>query len=251
VADRHLAGTLLNEADLCASAVVANCAMNRQRQLAGVNSYTRELGFDPVEALIAILGDPHHRDASVAWLDLCCGSGRALIQAADRLADLGLTDRVDLVGVDLVDAFDPAPTADNLTLVCAPVLEWTPTRSFDLITCVHGLHYLGDKLTTLTRAASWLTTTGQLAAHLDLASVRLPDGRPAGRRLTTRLRAAGYHYDARRHRITTTGRLDVDLAYTYLGADDRAGPNYTGQPAVNSFYESNRSGSPGQGTNLG
>jgi hypothetical protein len=25
-----------------------------------------------------------------------------------------------------------------------------PVRSFDLITCIHGLHYVGDKLATLT-----------------------------------------------------------------------------------------------------
>ena len=29
----------------------------------------------------------------------------------------------------------------------------------------------------------------------------------------------------------------MDLPYRYLGADDRAGPNYTGQPAVDSYYE--------------
>jgi hypothetical protein len=41
------------------------------------------------------------------------------------------------------------------------------------------------------------------------------------------LRRAGFDYDARRRRITRTGRQDVSLAYTYLGADDMAGPNYT------------------------
>jgi hypothetical protein len=117
---------------------------------------------------------------------------------------------------------------------------WTPHRSFDLITCVHGLHYVGDKLALLTRAASWLTNNGRLVADLDLANIRLPDGRPAGRRLTTCLRAAGLGYDPRRHRIATTGRLDVQLPYTYLGADDHAGANYTGQPAVNSYYREDR-----------
>jgi len=39
---------LLDDGDLTLSAVVANCAMNRERQLAGVNSYTRELGFNPL-----------------------------------------------------------------------------------------------------------------------------------------------------------------------------------------------------------
>ena len=78
--------------------------MNRERQLTGVNSYARELGFDPVEVLL------HARRAgpTVAWLDLCCGTARALIQAADRRADMGLAD-AELVGVDPVDAFDPAP----------------------------------------------------------------------------------------------------------------------------------------------
>ncbi len=28
----------------------------------------------------------------------------------------------------------------------------------------------------------------------------------------------------------------VDLPYVYLGADDRAGPDYTGRPAVRSHY---------------
>ena len=33
-----------------------------------------------------------------------------------------------------------------------------------------------------------------------------------------------------------TGRREIRLPYTYLGADDRAGPGYTGQPAVRSHY---------------
>jgi hypothetical protein len=98
------------------------------------------------------------------------------------------------------------------------------------------LHYLGDKLTILARAVDWLTDDGLLVADLDLASIRLPDGAPAGQRLTTVLRRAGFHYDTRRHRIICTGRRPVTLPYTYLGADDRAGPNYTHQPAVNSYY---------------
>jgi hypothetical protein len=123
--------------------------------------------------------------------------GRALIQAADQVAQTGQTACTELIGVDLVDAFDPAPAVPGLQLVCAPVTAWKPARSFDLVTCVHGLHYLGDKLTTLTRAAGWLTATGRLVADLDLASIRLPDGQPAGRRLATRLRAAGFSYNPR------------------------------------------------------
>jgi hypothetical protein len=101
VADRHQRVRLLDDEDLAGSAVVANCAMNRERQLTGVNSYTRELGFDPVEVLAAA----PRNGQTVAWLDLCCGTARALIQAADRLTDSGLAGS-ELVGVDLVDAFD-------------------------------------------------------------------------------------------------------------------------------------------------
>jgi hypothetical protein len=96
VADRYRQAGLLGDEDLAGSAVVANCAMNRERQLTGVNSYTRELGFDPVEVLL----DAHSDGPTVAWLDLCCGTARALIQAADRLADMGLAG-TELVGVDL------------------------------------------------------------------------------------------------------------------------------------------------------
>jgi trans-aconitate methyltransferase len=87
-----------------------------------------------------------------------------------------------LVGVDLVDAFDPVPApCPSLTLVRVDVTTWVPARRFDLITCVHGLHYVGDKLTVLARAVDWLTDDGLLVADLDLASIRLPDGSPACR----------------------------------------------------------------------
>lgn len=125
----------------------------------------------------------------------------------------------------------------GLTLVATPIETWTPARTFDLITCVHGLHYVGDKLAVLTRAVQWLTPTGRFIADLDLDSIRLADGRPAGRRLTSELRAAGLVYDARRHRISCTGPHNLSLPYDYLGADDRAGANYTGQSAVHSHYE--------------
>lgn len=210
---------MVDEEQLLASAVVANNAMNRERQLAGANSYTKELGFNPVDRL----------PGGSSWLDLCCGSGRALIQAAGRLRG-GVT----LVGVDLVDAFDPMPATDPPELVCAPLLGWTPGRTFDLITCVHGLHYVGDKLAALARATSWLTPSGRLVADLDLAAI--DTGEPTTRRLAALLRSAGFSYDPRRHRISRTGPAVVELPYTYVGADDRAGPNYTGQPAVRSYY---------------
>ncbi|GIE82248.1 methyltransferase [Actinoplanes philippinensis] len=203
---------LLDDRALHASSVVANNAMNRERQLHGVNSYAKVLGFDPLTR------------AGTAWLDLCCGSGRALIQAA------GHTEDVTLVGVDLVDAFRPAPP--GVTLIAAPLETWSPSRAFDLITCVHGLPYVGDKLGVLRRVLTWLTPAGTFVADLDLASIQ-----PGGRRLAALLRAAGVDYDSRRKRLTCTGPRALDLPYRYRGADDRAGPNYTGQPAVTSYYE--------------
>ncbi|MFE9203459.1 class I SAM-dependent methyltransferase [Micromonospora sp. NPDC007230] len=220
--------------------MVANSAMNRERQLAGVNSYAREIGFNPLEWIVARIrqsppGPP--QQTTVGWLDLCCGTGRCLLQAADTLARDGLDQLVTIVGVDLVDFFDPTPIRGTaLQLNCASITSWSPPRRFDLITCVHGLHYVGDKLAVLTRIASWLTDDGQFSADLDLDSIRLADGRPAGRRLATALRGAGFTVDTRRRRIRRNGPGVVSLPYTYLGADDHAGPNYTGQPAVNSYY---------------
>ncbi|GID57724.1 class I SAM-dependent methyltransferase [Actinoplanes couchii] len=247
---------LLDDVRLHASSVVANNAMNRERQLTGVNSYAKEFGFDPLSRI---------PESGGAWLDLCCGSGRALAQAAQRVSDSrreGETQRdgdvqhqslatggspsqpaspagreggarrfvgdVVLVGVDLVDV----PVAvEGVTFVAVAVEHWEPGRSFDLITCVHGLHYVGDKLGVLARVLKWLTPTGTFVADLDLASVKV-DGDVRGA-----LRAAGVKYDARRRRISCVGPRDLDLSYRYLGADDKAGPNYTGQPAVNSYYE--------------
>lgn len=226
---------LLSDEQLERSAVVANCAMNRERQLAGVNSYVRELGFDPLALLSSRIAGPGPH-AEAGWLDLCCGTGRALVQAAARLSEAGPGPGAVLIGVDLAGVFDPVPPAAAVQLVTASAVSWEPGRAFDLITCVHGLHYVGDKLAVLTRAASWLAPGGLLAADLDLRSIRLPGGTAAARRLAARLRAAGFSYSARRHQITRTGPAQVSLPYTYLGADDHAGPGYTGQPAVDSYY---------------
>jgi ubiquinone/menaquinone biosynthesis C-methylase UbiE len=162
--------------------------MNRERGLRGANSYTQHLGFDPLAWLASrARSDPGNR---VAWLDLCCGRGRALVEAAAAV-DQDLADRVRFVGVDLVDFFDPAArSSPNVELVRTSVTDWAPDDRFDLITCVHGLHYVGDKLGALSSAASRLTETGLLTADFELSSIR-----------------------------------------------SDAGPNYTGQPAVHSYYQ--------------
>jgi SAM-dependent methyltransferase len=217
---------LLDEDDLEQSAVVANNAMNRLRGLRGVNSYARELGFDP----LAVLEQAIRRRGAAAWLDLCCGSGRALVEAASkRRASL------DLVGVDLADFFDVH--SESVTLIASPLRDWRPDRTFDLITCLHGLHYLGDKLAVVRRALGWLHTEGRFCAHLDLDNLRHRDGSSLERIVRARLRATDVDYDARRRTLVCEGSRDLEFGLRYLGADDRAGPNFTGQPAVDSYYE--------------
>ncbi len=112
---------------------------------------------------------------------------------------------------------------------------WSPTRSFDLISCVHGLHYLGDKLGLICRASSWLTDDGLLVANLDLTNVRFADRSP-GRRVSNELRRVGLEYDRRKRLVVCGRRRAITLPYRYLGADDQAGLNYTGQAAVESYY---------------
>lgn len=43
-------------------------------------------------------------------------------------------------------------------------------------------------------------------------------------------------YHARRKLIICEGPRDININLTYMGADDNAGPNYTGQAAVDSYY---------------
>ena len=223
---------LLDDSALARSSVVANCTMNRERSLSGSNGYGRELGID----VMAEMSARTRASAPVRWLDLCCGSGRAPVEAARLLTDRGPAEEVEIIGLDLVDHFVPGPFPPMVRLISGSVTEWVPDGRFDLITCVHGLHYVGDKLGALSRVASWLTGDGLFAANFDARSIRRPDGTPAGRRLTAELRAQGFAYDPARHRISRRGNGQVRLPYRYLGADDQAGPNYTGQPAVNSLY---------------
>lgn len=204
--------SLLDDEALWGSSVVANCAMNRERGLA---SYRRELGTD-----LALR-------PGARWVDLCCGSGKALAEA--------VRDDVAITGVDLVDHHVPARY--GLEFVVAPVDQWQPIEPVDLVTCVHGLHYVGDKLGLLARAASWLRPGGRFVANFDTTSVRRADGTPFGRILTKALRDNGFTYDNRRHLVSFTGQGRPRLPFAYLGADDKAGPNYTGQPAVFSCYE--------------
>jgi hypothetical protein len=81
-----------------------------------------------------------------------------------------------------------------------------------------------------------LADDGLFAANLDPANLKLGYGRSASRRFSSGLRRVGLSYEARRRPVACRGRKEADFPYRYLGADDRAGPNYTVQPAVDSYY---------------
>jgi SAM-dependent methyltransferase len=212
------------------SPVVANCTMNRERQLMGVNSYERELGLD---ILSWLRGFP----PPICWADLCCGTGRALVDAAielERTQELG---NVHIEGIDLVGAFMQNPLPDVLALRKSGIEGWEPTDPYALVTCVHGLHYVGDKLAAIAKAVTKLQADGLFVANLDLKSFRYADGRSAGRSIAAQLRKCGFSYDTRQRLLRCSGPRTVDFGWRYLGANAEAGANYTGQAAVDSYYE--------------
>lgn len=218
---------LVSDRELRDSAVVANCNMNRERDLYGTNGYQKELHFDALEFLIS--SATHSRTAN--WLDLCCGTGKAILDAAAIIERDVLP--ISIVGVDLVNTFRAA-NSNTVQFVDASLDDWEPNGEFDLITCVHGLHYVGDKLKLIAKAAQWLKPKGRFVANLDANNLR--HDKRNSRSLIRALRDVGFEYSSRRKLIQLEGKLEVQFPFDYLGADDQAGPNYTGQPAVNSHY---------------
>jgi SAM-dependent methyltransferase len=224
---------LLDDKRLENSSVVANSMMNRQRGCLGGNSYQKELSLNPIEFLTSRLS----RQKDVCWLDLCCGSGKALIEASHHFYEEELASKVQIIGVDLVAMFDSYPAEFSfLQLQEAAVNQWQASTRFDLITCVHGLHYVGDKLTLLQNACNWLKQDGIFLTNIDLQNLHSESGKAAGKQIVRALKSAGVEYNAKKRLIICKGRKEFDLTFNYIGADDKAGPNYTGQAAVNSYY---------------
>lgn len=223
---------LLTNSELEWSDVAANCRMNREREITGTNSYTADLKLNPLDFLMA-RGETH---SDVRWLDLCCGSGRALIQADEYFRAQRQT--IQIRGIDLVDLFQPVTnTTSTLQLETASLHDWTTSLTYDLITCVHGLHYVGDKLKLVADAASWLKPDGTFIAHLDLENLQSSTNNWSAREKREYLRRYQLDFNPRRHLLTCRGFQTIKFPCRYLGASDQAGPNFTGQPAVNSIYE--------------
>ena len=220
---------LKNVSKLHQSSVVANSLMNRGRGFLGKNSYEKELSFDISDFLKQKLA----RQKNVRWLDICCGSGKALIEAAEIFADKNL----EIIGIDLVGMFDKIPqNQKNLQFVETSFEDYETSSKFDLITCVHGLHYIGDKLEFITKSVSWLKTDGIFLANLDPANFKSETGTPLGRKVVKDLRNYGLEYVSKKHLLICKGNKTINLNFKYLGANDNAGANYTKQNVVDSYY---------------
>ena len=224
---------LLTENELIWSAVIANNRMNRKRKASGINSYEQELKFKPEQ----FLNDAMATHNPVKWLDLCCGEANALLQYAGELAEKGMQDKALLEGVDLVDQFQPIPpNITCLKLKIQPLNNWVADGSYHLITCIHGLHYIGDKLAVIKTALQAISDGGLFIANIDLANIKVRGDRNSQylRRFFTDNKI---DFNARKKIIKCEGPRFISIPLSYLGADDKAGPNYTGQEVVDSYYE--------------
>ena len=230
---------LLSDQDLDWTAVVANNRMNRSRAAIGVNSYAQDIGFDPILFL-----QERATEQRVRWLDLCCGEGNALIQAATILPER--RNPFQLIGIDLVDHFSvlPEEVVPHVELIQSSLRAWEVAGLFDLITIVHGLHYLGDKLGILAKYLPHLAPEGVFIGHLDLDNLLLEGVDNSSEYLLHFFQGERIAFDSHQHLLMVKGPRQLSLPYKYLGADIKAGPNYTGQEAVTSVYQVKPNHSP-------
>jgi len=221
---------LLNKDQLEWSPIVANNSMNRERQAIGINSYEKDIGLNPLDFLLK-----KQEQKSVRWLDLCCGKGNALIQSAKILEEKGLSKKFELSGIDLVDFFSESGEL-KLDFQVLNLENWIPQKQYDLISMVHGLHYVGDKIALVKKALSALKPEGLFLANLDLENIKIEGIKEPKKWLANFFKTNQIEYNVRK-RILTSGKQKLDISiFSYLGADDQAGPNYTGQEVVNSYY---------------
>ncbi len=134
--------------------------MNRFRRLHGENSYAGELGVDVLDVL----------PMGGRWLDIGCGTGVAVREAARLRPD------VQIVALDLFAGFhDGRRPPDNLRFLQADAARLPLRTKFDLITAVHVLHFLDDKQACLAGWFDLLAEGGRLYANLDPGDVYLGD----------------------------------------------------------------------------
>lgn len=220
----------LSLSELDWSPTVANNAMNRERNASGPNSYAQDLGMNPIDFLEKRADLPN-----VSWVDLCCGEGRALIEAATWLKGHPGPQNIQLEGVDLVPYFAPVPQGIDVQFSVNSLRKWEPRGPYDLITIVHGLHYVGDKLGMVQKCLRQLKPDGLFIAHLDWAHV-LVNEKPVSHSIRQAWGKQGLAYDGRRKLLTAKGPVELDIPFKYIGADDEIGPNFSGQNGVGSYY---------------
>ena len=222
---------LLNNSLLEKSSIIANSTMNRQRKCFGGNSYQKELSLD----ILGFLKNRLQSNEQIKWLDICCGEGNALIEAAGNLSEY--SENLQITGIDLAGMFQPLSSEINsLRLIETSFENFNSETEFDLITCVHGLHYIGDKLGFLQRVVSMLKADGVFLANLDLDNIKIKDDKSANRIIAKELRKNGFEFNSKKHIVKSGGKNKIEFDFEYLGADDSAGANYTGQAVVNSYY---------------
>ncbi|MEZ4687149.1 MAG: class I SAM-dependent methyltransferase [Bacteroidia bacterium] len=210
--------------------------MNRQRGLAGINSYEKELGFDIEQFLGSKMNTK--KGEEVRWLDICCGEGKALIDLGVRWKHGPLK----LVGLTLQECSMRLRCFSNsfLTLHEGAIERFNPLERFDLVT-VSMAFIISETNLQHDRIRSFLTPGGSFWGNLSLENVRDEKGNIIASRLKKDWKESGWNYHGRRKLLEIPGKGTAPRSYPYLGADDQAGPNYTGQEAVNSYYKVDQS----------
>ncbi len=228
-----MAEPMLDADELLASPLVANATMNRGRGLSGVNSYERDLRFAPLPFLAARA----EARGEALWYDACCGQGRALAEAGRQIDAAGWGSKVRLVGADLAGMF-VSPLPPRVQFVQADAVAYSLGARADLITCVHGLHYLGDKLAFLQNAYAQLAPGGLFLGSLDAANVCGPGGAPIFARLARRARRGGVRLELKGQvlHLERTGAL-LDFRAVYRGAAASARPHASGITVIESWYD--------------
>jgi ubiquinone/menaquinone biosynthesis C-methylase UbiE len=223
---------LLSEDKLVWSPTVANSRMNRKRTSSGINSYEKEFKFKPEVYLESKIKE----SGQSSWLDLCCGEGNALIQTAHYFYDKGIQENIKLKGIDLLNSFQSIDKKITcIAFEAKSVVDWIPDQKYDLITCSHGIHYLGDKLKVIETAIACLSTTGMFVANLDLSNIII-EGSNSNLLLKNFFKKSQIEYNNRSKIMKRVGSASIKFGFRYIGADDTSGPNYSGQDAVSSYY---------------
>ena len=73
-----------------------------------------------------------------------------------------------------------------------------------------------------------------------LNNFKFENGKSAGQIIVKDLRGKGFEFNSKKHLLTFSGKKKIEFDFEYLGADDSAGANYTGQAVVDSYYENSK-----------